>query len=219
MKIKSKRNKLVITALDREGMALLLEKQYDCVCELCEAGYDEKSCELLDELVTQRLPGDVVEEGGVVWNTLWIGVNTETGRFVGAVRMLGKPNEKRELNIALHPVEKYSNAAFDRMFEYVCEWIFSHRTVYYLRIDAAEEEQIAFLRRYGFVLNANDGLYEREKNRPAWALLCLCLGLGTGVAFSDIFGELSMGMAMGGLFGVVIGYMLDRIDVTRRKPK
>lgn len=219
MQFRSKRNKLVITSLDKEGLAWLFEGQYDRVCALCHAVFDETSRKLLDELVLERLPGDEVEEGGVIWNTLWIGVNTETGRFIGAVRMLGKPNEGRELNIALHPVETYGDHAFALVFERVCDWIFSHRAVYYLRVHAAEEEQIAFLRQYSFVLNEHDGMYEREKNRPSWVLFFLCVGLGTGVAFSDAFGELSLGMAVGGVFGAAVGFVLDSIDVTRRRPK
>ena len=219
MKIRSRRNKLVITSLDREGMSALMSGEYERVCELCEAICDEHSKALLDLLVTERLPGDVVEEGGVLWNTLWIGVNMEDGRFIGAVRILGKPTESRELNIALHPVDRYDVPAFARVFERVCEWIFSHRAVYYIRVSSQREDEIAFLRRYSFVLNKNDGLYEREKNRPAWVLLCLCLGLGTGVALGEIFGGLSIGMAIGSVFGIVIGLILDNVDVTRRKPK
>ena len=61
MQIRSKRNKLIITALDKEGMALLIGGEYERVCALCAAAYDEKSRELLDELVNERLPTDVVE--------------------------------------------------------------------------------------------------------------------------------------------------------------
>lgn len=220
MQIRSKRNKLIITALDKEGMALLIGGEYERVCALCAAAYDEKSRELLDELVNERLPTDVVEEGGVLWNTLWIGVNSETGRFIGAVRMLGKPNEKRELHIALHPVEKHcGDPLFARVFERVCEWILNHRAVYYLLVEPIDEPQISFLRRYQFVQSPVDGVYVREKNRPAWILIGLCLGLATGVLIADAFGGMSLGMAVGALFGLVIGWLLDSVDIMGRRTK
>ena len=219
MKIRSKKNKLVITALDHEGMEALTRGDYERVCELCEATYDERGRALLDELVMRRLPGDVVEEGGILWNTLWIGVGTESGSFIGAVHILGKPTENRELNIALHPVESFRDPAFAPIFESVCEWILSHRAVYYLRVEPVNEEEIEFVRRYNFVLNQNDGFYEREKNRPAWVLICLCLGLATGLAFSAPFGSMSLGVAVGAVAGIIIGSVLDNNDVTRRRPK
>ena len=210
---------MVLTALDREGMASLLNGEYERVCELCEATCDDGAKALLELLVAERLPGDVVEEGGVLWNTLWIGVNTETGEFIGAVHVLGKPSEGGELNIAIHPVDRYDDSAFVRVFERVVKWAFSHRSVYYLRLAATGEDEIALLQRCGFIKNCNDGLYEREKAMPMWSLYCACLGMATGLALGDVFGGVAAGVAVGSLFGAVIGQILDYSDTTKRKPK
>ena len=219
MKIRSRKDQLVITALDHEGMDALMSGNYERVCELCEAVCDQRGRELLDELVTERLPGDVVEEGGALWNTLWIGVSTENGGFIGAVHMLGRPTENRELNISLHAVEDFEDPAFARVFERVCERILCHRMVYYLRVDPVNEQEITFLKGYRFVLNQIDGFYEREKNRPAWVLICLFLGLASGLAVSSAFGNMALGVAVGAVGGSIIGLILDGADTTRRRPK
>ena len=219
MKIRNKRKKIVVTALDNRGMNCLLNGDYESVCRLCDASYGEHSHKLLDELVDKRLPGDVVEEGGVLWNTLWIGVNTENGEFIGAVHILGRPNEGRELNISLHPVVDFSDPAFSHVFERVCEWIFSHHVVYYLRVIPVSDGEIALLKHYNFVRNENDGIYEREKNRTSWTLVFLCLGVATGIGISQVFGGMAIGLAVGAVLGALIGTVMDQADVTRRRPK
>ena len=213
MQLRSHRRKINIVGLDKEGLLSLQAEDFAEVCKLCGAR-DENA-----EAVLSSIGFDETADVEGLWNTVWVAVQRETGRIVGAIRMLGNPGEGRELAISLHPAATYEDKDFARVFEIVCEWIFSHRAVYYIRVDAKDEDQVAFLRHYGFARNEYDGLYEREKNRPVWGLFCLCLGLGTGVAISDVIGDLSLGVAIGGLLGVVVGVILDRIDVTRRRPK
>lgn len=217
MQLKSRRRKLVITALDREGLDALMSGEYQRVCELCGALYDDLDREFLAALVTECLAEEHIDEGGIMWNTLWIGVSQEDGEFVGAVRILGRPSEGRELSMALYPAVGYNSPTFAYVFSRVCEWAFNHRTVYYIRVASMNEDEETFLRSFGFVQNREDGFFEREKNQSAWLIICLCIGLGTGVAMGEAFGGTSLGMAIGATFGAAVGWNLDHRDVSRRK--
>lgn len=217
MQLKSKRRKLAITSLDREGLSSLMNGEYGRVCELCGVTCDEGGKAFLATLVTECLAEDPTDEGGTLWNTLWIGSNTENGGFIGAIRMMGRPTESRELTMELHPVEDYHSPSFAYAFSRVCEWAFNHRAVYYIRLAAKGEEEEAFLRRFGFVQNQADGLLEREKNQSSWTLICTCIGLGTGVAMGDAFGGTTLGLAVGAMFGAVAGWYFDHRDVSRRR--
>ena len=220
MQLKSKRRKITITALEREGVLALMNGEYERVCELCGVTYNEQTRSHLGALVTDCLADDHTDEGGTLWNTLWIGVSEQNGDFIGAVRMMGKPTENRELTMVLHPLGGYDSPTFAYVFSHVCEWACNHRVVYYIRIARTEDpDQETFLRSFGFVLNEPDGFFEREKNQSAWFLICLSVGLATGVALGDTFGGTAAGLAVGGLFGTTVGWYLDHCDVSRRKSK
>ncbi len=218
MQLKSRSKKMIITSLDRAGLDALMQGQYEAVCQICGAIYNEKDSQFLKDLVTDCLAEDHTDEGGILWNTLWIGVSTADGTFIGAVRMMGRPTQKRELTVMLYPLGEYESPNFINVVSRVCEWSFSHRAVYYIRTQAKNEAEIRFLRRFDFKYNKIDGFFEREKNSSSWFLICLILGLASGLAVGELFGGISVGFAVGGLFGAVTGWQLDHLDISRRKP-
>ena len=218
MELRIRSKKTAIVLLDREGLLALAKGNYEAVCESCGAVYNETVGSFFAS-IGPSLSSLEMEGEDLHWNSVWVGVRKSDGGVIGAIRMMGTPTEKRELTIALFPFQDYEDPSFSKLFVKVCEWAFNHRTVYYLRVVPGDDREEVFLRYYGFVPHQTDGFFEREKNRPAWVLICLCMGLSTGVALGDLFGSSVLGLAVGALFGVFVGFLLDRQDISRRKLK
>ena len=217
MKLQIRSRKIVITPLDRKCLEKLESGEARPALRACGAALSAENALHLENVISERhLDLDFADED-LRWNTLWIGVNRETRAIVGTIRMLGHPTAAHELTIAAHPATSWTDPLFAKMFVRMGEWCFSHRIVYYLCVDAKDEPSESFLRNYGFLYNPQNGCLERERTSSSWLLSCICFGLATGVALSETFGSMAAGLAIGGIFGVAVGVMLDMRDKARRK--
>jgi len=217
MKLQIRSKKIIITPLERKCLELLEAGESRHALRACGAATTMENMAHLEKVIAERpLDLDFADEE-IRWNTMWIGVNRETRAIVGTIRMLGRPTEARELTVSVFPATTWEDPLLSKVFARVGEWCFSHRNVYYLCVDAKDEPAENFLRLHGFLYNPQNGCLERERTSSSWLLSCICFGLATGIALGEAFGSMSASMAIGGIFGVVVGTMLDMRDKARRK--